>query len=112
MLQRLSVIIISIVLTSPAWAEYIGNKQAWDRLSTSIQYGYVMGAYDEITTGYTDDSSSQVAYKQRVGNCIYDAKLRSNDLVELINTTYRKEVSMWRFPPNIILRIALEEYCR
>ena len=102
---------LSAVLASPAWTAYIYNKQTWDDLGLATQYGYAMGAYDEMITLFSDDNASSTTNKQRTEQCIYDAKLTSADLVDLINTAYSNDISIWKFSPNIVLRQALYKYC-
>ena len=48
MKRTLTALTLSAVIASPAWSVYINNKQAWDDLGLVTQYGYAMGAFDEI----------------------------------------------------------------
>jgi len=102
---------LSAVLTTPAWSEYINNKQAWDNLSPAIQYGYAMGAYDEMFRLFQDDSETVRRSKLRIDRCVYDAQLSSADLADLINTTYRNDISIWKLPPSVVLTMAVFKYC-
>ena len=111
MKRILTAFTLSAVLASPAWSAYVLNKQDWDDLRPATQYGYAMGAYGEMFTLYTDDSAGLDRNKRRIKRCIYDAQLTAADLVDLINTAYRNDISIWKMPPNIVLNIAIDEYC-
>ena len=111
MKRILTALTLSAVLASPAWSEYIDSKQAWDNLSPATQYGYAMGAYDEMFKLFEDDSATLRRSNQRIQRCLYDAQLTSANLAELINTTYRNDVSPWRIPPSVVLNMAVFKFC-
>ena len=103
---------LSTVLASPAWSgSWIANKQQWDDLNFAQQVGYAMGAFDQQHMVYDNDPKRLQEMRQARRVCVANAELNPHDLVELINTSYKNDVSTWNLPPNLVLLQSVIKMC-
>ena len=103
---------ISLIFGATATsAGFINTKTAWDDLSNQAKQGYAMGAYDEHIMISTSDDNTLIKVKTHRHNCIVRMGFGSNDMVELINTVYRNDVSKWKLPPHTVMVQGLYELC-
>ena len=112
MKRILTALTLSAALATPAWSDsFIANKQNWDDLGFAQQVGYAMGAFDQQHMVYDNDPRRLREMRKARRQCVVNAELNSHDLVELINTSYKNDVSTWKFPPNVVLLQSVMKMC-
>lgn len=112
MKRVLTVLTLSAVLASPAWSDsFIANKQKRDDLDFAQQVGYAMGAFDQQHIVYDNDPRRLQEMRKARRECVANAELNSHDLVELINTSYKNDISTWKLPPNLVLLQYVMKMC-
>ena len=92
-------------------AGFMNTKTEWDDLSNQAKQGYAMGAYDEHISLSTTDDNATIKMKIHRQECVRKIGFDSNDMVELINTVYRNDVSKWKLAPNTVMIQGLYELC-
>ena len=102
---------LSFALASTAWAGFINHKTDWDSMPPLQKIGYVQGVFDEQTMLLTSDDEEVIRLKKHRSACVANMGMTPQGLIELIDTTYRNDVSIWRFPPNIALIAGLYKMC-
>ena len=112
MKRILTALTLSAALASPAWSDsFIANKQKWDDLDFAQQVGYAMGAFDQQHIVYNNDPRRLQEIRKARRECVANAELNSHDLVELINTSYKNDISTWKLPPNLVLLQSVMKMC-
>ena len=112
MKQAAIALTLAAVLAAPVWSDsFIANKQQWDDLDFAQQVGYAMGAFAEQHILYDTDTSREEEKKKARRKCVANAGFTSGDLVELINTSYKNDVSTWNLPPNLVMLQSVVKMC-
>ena len=111
MKRILTALTLSAVLASPAWSNYINNKYEWDDLPPVAKSAYAMGVFDESITELGLDHELVSKHRRAKSKCVVSNKMTPKDLVDIIDATYRNDVSLWSKPPDNILHIGLLRAC-
>ena len=111
MKRILTALTLSALLVSPAWSGFIDEKATWGDMSRVQKLGYVQGLFDMHIVTLKGDNKEWEKVKERNFKCVLDAKMKADDLVELIDTMYRNDVAIWNNPPLSALLQGLHKMC-
>ena len=111
MKQILLIASLFTLISTQAFAGFFTNRQGWNDKDPALKKGYVMGAYDEMTTPWVTDKEDIVTQKRKISKCAVDMGLSDDSLVEIVDNYYT-DLEQWSNPPNIALRVGLLKVCK
>lgn len=106
-----TVMVITLLFTSPVYAGFVNHQEDWNELSTSQKHGYVMGVFDRLTSLSTTDDSSTIALKEYRKECMIRLRFDTADLIQMINGIYATDKTVVWDPPHIALLRAMNMFC-
>ena len=98
-------------LATTASAGFIDNKTLWDNMSPLQKTGYVQGVFDYYTVHLVSDSQETRNLKDHRYRCVVDMKMTAQGMVDLVNTVYQNDISIWREPPWFALINGIIKMC-
>ncbi|MFY0634783.1 MAG: hypothetical protein JXQ91_13300 [Vannielia sp.] len=101
---------LAALTPTATWAGYIQNKGMWDELSAHKKHGYVMGFMDSYLTRYVR-SDRQWSVQGYYEQCLIDLDIRSDDLVEVVETTY-SDLENWDKSADKMLAQGIYKVCK
>ena len=111
MKRFLPILILISFLAKTALAGFIDNKTLWDNMSNLQKTGYVQGVFDLHTTLMTSDSQEMIALKKHTVQCVLSMKMTAQGMVDLVNTMYQNDISIWKHAPWFALLNGMTEMC-
>ena len=111
MKRILTALTLSAVLASPAWSGFIDQKTTWDNMSPIQRLGYIQGVFDMHTQYMAEDNQTWYEIKKHRFDCVLKMKMTAEDLVDLVDTMYRNDVTIWQAPPKLVLLQGLYKMC-
>lgn len=111
MKRLLTILMFISFLPTTASAGFADNKTVWDDLSNNEKEIYIMGVFDTYTTLTLDDSSATVALKIHRFDCVVKMPMGAQGLIDLVDTVYQNDISLWQRPPFIALTHGLQKMC-
>ena len=102
MKRLLTISLFISALTTTASAGFIDNKTLWDQMSNLQKTGYVQGVFDFFTQTRSDNEELNSLKEQRL-QCLVDMDMTAQGVVDLVDTMYQNDISIWKHPPFIAL---------
>lgn len=110
MKQLLLILSFTLGLTTAANALYINNRTDWADMQPNQVDAFVMGITQAIVQQKSSDTNRAREWKGKISQCLWDMKISSNGLVDLLNTYYL-DISKWDQSPVQAMMWALDELC-
>ena len=111
MKRLLTILMFISFLATTASAGFINNKVDWDERSDSVKRGYASGLVDMHLQRMWDDSQTKIDLAEHRKKCLLRMDMTSQGLVDLIDTMYQNDVSIWSFHPLRVLLQGLHKMC-
>jgi hypothetical protein len=111
MKRLLTILMFISFLATTASAGFINNKVDWDGLSGSVKQGHAMGLLDMHLQPMFDDSQTTKDLIEHRKKCLLRMDITPQGLVDLVDTMYQNDVSIWSLPPTSVLIQGLHKMC-
>ncbi len=115
MKHLLTILMFISFLPTTASAGYINDRVDWEALGGmgggSGKQPYVMGLLDMHLQQMFDDSQLTKDLIEHRAKCLLKMKMNPSGLVDLVDTMYQNDISIWSLPPASVLIQGLHKMC-
>lgn len=105
-------LVMSVMMPTPATADFVNNRTKWEALSQGERGDYAMGVFDGINVRFWDDNNATEAIKTGRHKCLSELKLSNDALAKLIAEGYAADAGRYSYPPAGVLINQLSKVCR
>ena len=110
-MRAILVATLAVLMATPAWADYVGNRTQWNALDAQRKADYAMGLFDGLSQVSIDDRIGLEAVTAR-NQCVFALAIGSSDLALLIDEGYAADAGTWSQSPLAILLRQTNRVCR
>jgi len=100
MRRKLFTILVLFAVSGNSFAAgFINSKSDWDGMERVMKRGYVMALLDQHITYLTTDTDTQLKKKSAIAECLSDARIGPDDLIQAVDQKYADDLGSWKHPP-------------
>lgn len=107
-----SLLIIIVVGTRSASAQFLSNYTSWQEISQAQQWAFVSGVVDHALVFVSPENVQGAALSNGLAMCAYKVHFTNQQVAQVVSDTYRNNPQIWGVEPAAVTWYAIVRICQ